>query len=366
MSKSEYTVEDFILDPDFRNWVLLNHPEAKAYWTEFLAQNPNKVAEISQARKILINISREKTEFSDEQADALFTKINQVINLSEEVSKSDKSRQIELDSWSTIQRFNQEQEVKNRKTRRIQWAATLILLLGVGALFFANPRRNESEIDSTEIELVSFEAPSGVKSSIGLEDGSRIHLNSGSKITYPKNFPQGIRSIELTGEAFFEVAKDSSRPFQVKSEFLLTTALGTSFNIKAYPNQPIAISLISGRVQVEDKANSENLVLLNPGEDIQADSSTKNWQKGSFNPDEILAWMNKVLIFKNTPFPDAVRQLENWFGVQVTLAGKIPNELKVSGKFEDETLQNILEGLSYGTEFTYKIEGKKVNIHFKP
>lgn len=366
MSKSEYTVEDFVLDPDFRNWVLNNQAEAKSYWTEFLAQNPEKVVEIKVAREILINLARQSKELSDVSAQNLFSKINHSIDYLGSETSRDNVRQIEMDSWATIQRYNLEQERKQRKRSRISWAAVFVFFLGLGSLLFQMQFSEEKENIQKETEWISFEAPSGTKSSISLEDGSKVHLNSGSKITYPKNFPKGIREIKMVGEAFFEVAKDSLRPFQVTSDYLTTTALGTSFNIRAFPNQPIAVSLLTGKVRVEDLNNTSNKVILNPGEDLKSDLEKDIWNKGNFNQEEILAWMNKILIFKNTPFKEAITQLENWYGVQFQVKGEIPKELKVSGKFYDESLQNILEGLNFSTNLQYKIEGKQVKLTFKP
>ena len=363
MSKSEYATEDFVLDPDFRKWVLENNTESKAYWVDFLSQNPHKVNDIYQAREILINLSREKKALSDQKVQFLFSKISQRIDREDKSAQKSSSKVVEMDSWSTIQKYNLEQEKKSKKRLLLQWAASLILFLGLGSLFYLLNVPETDSIQETAVEWITFEAPAGVKSSISLEDGSKIHLNSGSKITYPQNFPNGIRAIELVGEAFFEVAKDSLRPFKVSSGHLTTTALGTSFNIKAYPNQVVSVSLLTGKVKVEGENKEAYLI---PGEAIRADLTTHFWKQGTFDREEILAWMNKTLVFTNTPFLEAVLQMENWFGVQIEIQGDWPKDLKVSGKFKDETLQNILEGLSFSTHFTYKIQGKQVQINFKP
>ena len=367
MSKSEYSTEDFVLDTDFQKWVLDNNPESKSYWVNFLSQYPNKVKEIYQAREILIHLAREKKELSDAQVQSLFDRISEQANFSDNTQISRDSKVIELDSWSTIQKYNTERDRKLRRKGLIKSAAVFTLILGLSSLFLFLDWNESSTQEIQTVEWLTFEAPAGVKSSISLEDGSKVHLNSGSKISYPKNFPEGIRTIQLEGEAFFEVAKDSLRPFKVNSGHLITTALGTSFNIKAYPHQSVAVSLITGKVKVEDQINQENQALLNPGEGIQADQKKNFWRQARFNKDDILAWMNKTIIFSNTPIKDAIIQLENWYGVRFTISGEIPKDLIVSGKFKDETLQNILEGLSFSARLeSYSIQGKNVQLNFKP
>ncbi len=367
MSKSEYSTEDFVLDTDFQKWVLEDNPESKTYWVDFLGHHPHKVNEIYQAREILIHLAREKKELSGSEVQSLFDQISQQANLTDQSIKGPDKKVIDLDSWSTIQKYNLDRDRKLRRRALIRSAAVLALILGLSSLFYFFDLNPVTPSQHSEIEWITFEAQAGVKSSISLEDGSKVHLNSGSKISYPKNFPEGVRAIQLEGEAFFEVAKDSLRPFKVNSGHLITTALGTSFNIKAYPRQSVAVSLITGKVKVEDQTNLDHQALLNPGEGIQANQEKNLWKQGKFDKDEILAWMNKTLVFSNTPIKEAIVILENWYGVRFAISGEIPKDLKVSGKFKDETLQNILEGLNFSARLdTYSIQGKNVQLNFKP
>ncbi|WP_297336233.1 FecR family protein [Algoriphagus sp.] len=366
MSKSEYSTEDFVLDPDFRKWVLENDSESKTYWVEFLAQYPSKVKEIKEARELLIHLSRQKVSLSSSKEAELFAKINQAIEKQESGDKVDATLMVDLDSWSTIQKYNLERERQKRKHLKIRIGVLSGLLLAVVGLFFLPEIKNDPLEQEVKVEWVSFAAPAGVKSSISLEDGSKVHLNSGSKITYPKSFVGGIREIRLEGEAFFEVAKNPEMPFVVRTKHLVTTALGTSFNINAYPEHEIAVSLVSGKVRVEDSQNESNQAILNPGETIKSDLESKSWEKGNFEQEDILAWLNKTLVFEKTSVQEAILMLENWYGVNFEIQGTIPINTTVSGKFKDETLQNILEGLSYSARFNYKINGKTVNLTFKP
>lgn len=368
MRESEYTVEDFVLDPNFKKWVLENNPESTAYWVEFVSQNPEEVRKIKIAKEILLNLSRQKKELSPIQINQLFKRINNSIDSPESRENEEiaKVRKIEIDNWTLLKQYNLDQEQKKRKSAFFRMAAIFTLLLGFGAFIYFSTLQPQEEIQASTIQWITFEAPAGVKSTINLEDGTKIYLNSGSFVTYPKNFPEGTRSLTLTGEAFFEVARDTLRPFQVSSGHLTTFALGTSFNIKAYPSQSISISLIEGKVRVEDQTKIDNQILLAPGEAIKSDLEKNIWKKSSFNQEDILGWMNKTLVFNNIPLNEAISLMENWYGVKFIISGIPPKDLNVSGKFKDETLQNILDGLSFSNHLTYSIQGKQVNLKFKP
>lgn len=366
MSKAEYSTEDFVLDPDFRKWVLQNDSESKTYWVEFLAQYPAKVKEIREARELLINLSRQKVKLTSKQESDLFQRINQAIEKQESGEKIEATLVVDLDSWSTIQKYNLDRERKKRTNLKIRMGVLSGLLLAVFGLFFLPEIKNPPPKEEVKMEWVSFAAPAGVKSSISLEDGSKVHLNSGSKISYPKSFVGGVREIQLDGEAFFEVAKNPEMPFVVRTKHIITTALGTSFNIRSYPQQEISVSLVSGKVRVEDSQNESNQAVLTPGEAINSDLENDRWEKGLFEEEDILAWLNKTLVFQKTPIEEAILLMENWYGVKFDIKGNIPISTTVSGKFKDETLQNILEGLSYSARFDYKIQGKTVNLTFKP
>ncbi len=361
MSKAEYSVEDFILDPEFRGWILENNKEGRAYWENFLEEHPEKIADIMLARKFLIHLSKKKSGLATSAKEEIWTTITQRI---ESESQSEReAKVISLDAWSAIQQHNQE-AAKRKKTAWRQKTAAVLVLLGVLGYFLAKtftpvPQQTVSKIAETEV----LQAPLGVKSTITLEDGSVVFLNSGSKISYTKGFTDSLRLLTLEGEAYFEVAHDPTRPFIVKTGSVSTKALGTEFNIFSFPGEEISISLVKGEVLVsrEDADLEQRLV---PGEGISASPDSREWEKTEFDPEKVLSWMNKTLVFEETHFSVASRKLEAWFGVEVLFESNVPANLHVSGKFVDESLENILKGLSYSSRFNYRIEGKKVYIQF--
>jgi len=361
MSKSEYSTEDFVLDPEFRKWVLTNDLESKLYWEEFLRLNKSKVQEIEQARKILINLSKKEFHLNEAQQDTLWDQINSKIDRQE--AKKKETKVVSLDSWTAIQHHKEKLESKRKKKfrKRLIFSAASAAVLTFFLWF--NFYQLHQQKATQPVEYETIEALAGVKSSISLPDGTIVTLNSQSKVTYEKPFDGEVREIALVGEAYFDVAKDTLRPFIVKTGPVSTLALGTEFNIQAYPEYPISISLIEGSVLVSNEevvGLSEKLI---PGEGILASLDNTVWQKDRFDLEATLAWMHKTLIFKNTSFKETIHSLEKWYGVEFKITGNMPEDVYITGKFKDESLKNILDGISYSTKYTYSIEGKTVNLN---
>jgi transmembrane sensor len=362
MSKADYSVEDFILDLDFKGWILENDPERGAYWEDFLRKHPEKVADITLARRVLINLSKKKGQLSVPVKEELWTAISK--RIADESPSAGETKVVRLNSWAAIQQYNQETARKTRIAWRRKLAAILVLFGGLGYFLWQTFVPVHKEAVPVVAEIETLQAPPGVKSTITLEDGSVVFLNSGSKISYTKGFSDSLRLVTLEGEAYFEVAHDSQRPFIVRTGSISTRALGTEFNIHSFPGERTAISLLEGEVLVRnEEADLEELLIS--GEGVSASPTDLEWRKAGFDPEEILSWMNKTLRFEKAPFGSASKKLEAWFGVEMKFENSIPENLHVSGKFVDESLENILKGLSYSSRFNYRIEGKKVFIQFK-
>lgn len=363
MSKAEYSVEDFILDPEFRAWILDNSKEGKAYWENFLKEHPEKIADIMLARKFLIHLSKKKSGLASSAKEEIWTAIAGKI---ESESQSEREpKVISLDSWAAIQQHNQEAAKKKRTAWRRKAAAVLALVGTLGYFLAKTLTATQEQAAPMLAETEVLQAPLGVKSTITLEDGSVVFLNSGSKISYTKGFTDSLRLLTLEGEAYFEVAHDPSRPFIVKTGSVSTRALGTEFNVFSFPGEDVSISLVKGEVLVS-REDADLAQRLAPGEGILTSLESGKWEKTEFDAERALAWMNKTLIFDQTHFGAASKKLEAWFGVEVLFENKVPQSLHVSGRFVDESLENILEGLSYSSRFKYRIEGKKVYIQFNP
>lgn len=218
----------------------------------------------------------------------------------------------------------------------------------------------------TEVNTVIHKSnPAGQKTRINLPDGSVVWLNSSSSISYPAYFSDNARMIRLKGEAYFEVKKDSLRPFVVQSGNIITTALGTSFNISAYPgHNNIHVALISGTVSVKDEV-SEKSIILQPNQGAIYSKNDKEIIEVVINPTDVLAWKDGILRFDGEDFETFVKKLEQWYGVNIKIEGEAPRDWRIRGSFADEYLTNILNSISFNKDFSYTINRKEVVLKFK-
>lgn len=209
-------------------------------------------------------------------------------------------------------------------------------------------------------QINSLTIPRGGRFTLTLSDGTLVWLNAASKLTYPTTFNGKERIVELEGQAYFEVAKDASRPFHVKAGKLNINVLGTSFDVMAYPDEKnVYTTLVEGSVQVQD--NNTAKVLL-PQQQAVADLKTGALLVQSVNTDKALAWKNGLFIFNNADFESLLREIARWYDVEfINLAGK-NNELYGGSISRNKNLSDVLHLLgSYGSH-QFKIEGRKVTI----
>jgi ferric-dicitrate binding protein FerR (iron transport regulator) len=363
MSKLEYTVEDFVLDSEFRKWVLSPDGTTKAYWEEYLKKNPSKYRDIKLARNLLLNIARKSHQVNDARIETTWQNIEETVQQMEKGTLE--RRVIPLNSLSTLKKHEPEYRPysENHQFYRIAGILLLAFALAIAANILL-PQEHTYIVEAPVIYEEHY-APPGVKSNLTLQDGSKVILNSGSSLRYIKNFEEDQRELVLIGEAYFEVAKDSLRPFMVRTGSITTRALGTSFNIKAYKNEAWDISLLTGLVEVDVSMDHQEKVNLVPGEALNINLDKQQFQKRAFEEEKLMAWTQKTIIFDHAPIAEITRVLENWYGVKIKFTNRPNKDLIVSGVFRDQTLENVLEGLSYSARFEFDIDKDQVTLTFK-
>ncbi|UZR97375.1 FecR family protein [Chondrinema litorale] len=243
-------------------------------------------------------------------------------------------------------------------------AASVTLVLGF--VFYQQYFHTDNpDGTDTKIALVSRKNAKGVKRNITLSDGTFIKLNADSEIKFPEKFSGKTREVYLTGEAFFEVEKDPKRPFIIHTGNILTKVLGTTFNIRAYPeDQDVEIALVEGKVAINKESNSaENTIYLQPS-DVMSYNKAQDKITTTSNVDlsKIISWRSNQLIFENASFDVIVKKLERWYGVKFTISNKVNTQGGFTGKFEDESLEMLLNKISHSIEFNYQINNKEVII----
>ena len=203
----------------------------------------------------------------------------------------------------------------------------------------------------------------GQRNTFRLPAGTQVILNADSEIRYSSNYGESQRNIHLTGEAFFEVAHDPSRPFTVTAHGVATTALGTSFNVRAY-EPAVEVALVTGKVRVA-KADTSRSWVLTPGERLYYPPNAPP-QHGRYDTLQSLAWKDGTLHFSGASLSEVIRRLERWYGVSIELRRPEGQPWNYTGTFVRENLENVLTGISYAQDFDFTINDKQVILTFKP
>ena len=220
------------------------------------------------------------------------------------------------------------------------------------------------EEDADEKKSVVYNTmttPRGRQFCVVLADGSKAWLNASSAIRFPTSFKEGQRQVELQGEAYFEVVKDTKRPFKVKVNDQATVeVLGTHFNIKAYGDEEtMSTTLLEGVVRV---INKNERIVLKPGEQAKVNNSQKIKIAKNVNIAEVMAWKNGLFNFNNAHLEEVMRQLSRWYDIEVVYPNGIPNIYFVGDISRDLTFEDLLETLTK-TGVHFKIEnGRKLLV----
>lgn len=243
-----------------------------------------------------------------------------------------------------------------------------ILVSGVWLYSNRNSEKEEQLFISGNPENITRETKAGEKLKLKLSDGSILHVNSNSKIEFPKKFTGSTREVFLEGQAFFEVQRDESKPFIVHTKGLLTKVLGTSFSIKEEAGgQMSQVAVLTGKVQVEKPSkltnDENNSLILEPMSAANFYSENNLLEKVKIDYDEVFAWKDNVIVFQNVDFKEVIKRLENWYGVQFKIKKPVNGVSDYSGRFENQTLEEVLLGISFTYDFEFEIQDSTVLIY---
>jgi len=274
-----------------------------------------------------------------------------------------------------------------RSFRRWLWisgsiAASLILYF---LLANTNDLKNNTILPKVAGNTISTKP--GSKSKIELPDGTQVWLNADSKLEYKGDFSGKYREVSLSGEAYFDVVKDKSRPFIIHTTTVQIKVLGTAFNVRSYPaDKTTETALIRGSVEVTLNAQPDKKVILKPNEKVVIDNATavinntadatskKNTSQGGAmivgnvhldkKDQEVYEtmWVKNKLAFDETPFDNMIAEIERWYNVEIIVKNKSLSAGTYTVTFENKTLDEVLEGLQFSAHFQYQLKDGIVTI----
>lgn len=205
----------------------------------------------------------------------------------------------------------------------------------------------------------TISTPKGGNYQLILPDGTKVWLNAMSSLKFPAVFTGNDRKVELTGEGYFEVAKNKAKPFFVTAGDATIKVLGTHFNVSAYKDENnIKTTLLEGSVKVGNKANAG---VLKPGQQAEfAGASSINIKE--VNTDDIMAWKNGYFIFRDEPIQSIMQKISRWYDIDVSYNGDMRGK-EFGGKYlKTNSLSELLESLELTGTINFKIEGRRVTV----
>ncbi|MND48931.1 fec operon regulator FecR [compost metagenome] len=421
MNYNSYKAEDFAVDESFISYYHQSSQEHVAFWESWIVEHPEKVNEIKQAFKLIElltwhgseikfqrNLEKLKTHIGFEDTSLSQVQLTQSIEKKLNWTVSWFSMTgvaatiiILLGIGFGIYRYQHTREINNTiSVQAVDIApggnkATLTLADGRkinlneavngtlaeqagikitktedGMLVYSVNKQDVNNAQLT-VEHNIIQTPKGGQYQVNLSDGTKVWLNAASSIRYPNLFKGKERKVEITGEAYFEVAKNAKMPFKVlvnnQSE---VEVLGTHFNINGYlDEETVRTTLIEGSVRVSSLSptiKSHQTTILKPGQQSQINKVSGDINVAPADIEEAVAWKNGDFIFKKQPLTQILKAISRWYSVEIEYETNQLSQQTFSGVISrSKNLSAVLEILESTDQISFKIEGNKIKVKNK-
>jgi transmembrane sensor len=349
MDHKLYTAEDFAADETFIAYYLSKDEHSVAFWTNWIAEHPEKVEEVLEAKQLLNVLQLIPTVQEQETA---FLRFDQFLAAQPQEEKL------------PVAALGAGTKPKFFSFRIAAVAASMILMLTIGRLYVSVHSKAKDKI-----EYVSIHNDYGKIKTLSLADGTMVFLNANSSLTYPKHFENNRRDVFLTGEAYFEVAKDKTRPFTVNANGTKTRVLGTRFNINAYQKQKTVVALLEGSVAFESgyhnvqSANQSSSgsshaaafgrVILKPSEMVSYTTQDHHMKVSAIGSRNLTAWTSGTVIFSQASFAEISTTFRNLYGIELR-DHTSAQEWRYSGRFTKSDYLKIIKSICFTKNLSYQ------------
>ena len=358
MDYGDFELEDFLEDSYFQKWVEEPTAEANRFWQDFLLHHPEKSEVIVTARGVLFSLAAEmESNFpDDQQIGHMWGKIQNGIAIPEKDTRP---------LWPRLSGIA---------------AAAAVVILTVGWLLRPEQKKinisYEKLTSSVETQLIERKNLTSKPISIDLPDSSRIILEPNSAISYAHDFDhKKEREIYLSGQAFFQVKRDTLRPFFVYANELVTKVLGTSFTIKAFENsQQMEVAVKTGRVSVFTRSENMEIpgqskeTILTPNHRVLYSRKEESMKKYLIDAPEIIACAAitpAIIDFEDTQVTDIFKNLEESYGIDIVYDREILKNCLLTASFSQESLYDKIELICKAVEAEFAIVDAQIIISGK-
>jgi transmembrane sensor len=332
---SLYSISDFVLDESFQQWVLQPTAERDMVWQNFLQENPEKSADISKAKKLVLNFREDNDTPSINSAGLVWNKIKQ---------QTIEEKEVEIVSL-----------IPKKTYSWVRIAASITLIVGLcSSLYYYLNANNE----------VIYQSAFGESKNVTLPDGSVVKLNANSTLKTSKNWSNtDSREVWLDGEAFFTVTKQPNQgnaKFIVHANQVNVEVLGTEFNVSDRDTNT-DVTLNSGKIKLEvHKENNTETIMMKPGEQVSYSTNSLKISKKEVKAETISAWVNNRWMLESTSLNEIANKIENTFGLEVIIKDSLLAQERMTGVIVTNNLDEVLEGISTIYSLKVKKENKQI------
>lgn len=339
----DYHSEDFLQEPSFCRYCTGTDARAVAFWESWIIAHPEKQAAVKEAKALYYLLNGNITADTFAKQRQLFeTAFQQHL------------------AATPVRRISPVWKILAR-------AAVIALLINIaGFAVYQYKKQNR---------LRNYSSLAGERKSFQLPDGTSVMLNANSHITVAQHFNKDAREITLVGEAFFDVATAANRPFIVHTRKMDIRVLGTSFNVRAYPEDKVVeTALIRGKVEVTIHGEHNRKIILQPAQKIvipvagvgPVTPPLATVGNVVLSPRDSAAvetsWTRNRLVLTDMPLGTAATEMSRWYGVKITVDSTIANKYRYTATFEKETVEQALKAMQASVPFNYRIVNNEIFI----
>ena len=323
-------------------------PENEKRWTAFLNGEPD-ISDVSNL---------EAKEMDD------FTSVWESAGTNYSYSSANPD-QAWLKLQKEIAKSDQKSRIRILKYRVFRYAAMIVMIMGIGVAAFEYLQKPEKLIVApVQMAVVETAVHPSNLTTITLPDGSTVKMNASTRIEYPEHFAADVRRVKLSGEAFFQVTRDTAHPFIIDTQNASVEVLGTSFNVSAYPQAGVVeVNVETGKVKLTQHSEGKTLIksaILPAGE--------RGWLKvadGEIFQEEMLAtnyssWITKQIVFQRTPLAEAFVVLENTYHVNIKMVNPEIGKIPYTVNFANSKLDDIIEIIARTHKLKVKRNGDEI------
>lgn len=292
-----------------------------------------------------------------------------IVDNTDRIMKSceDPGEDVEVPSGMMLENIHRHIDMMKRKRRRrtviTAVACVLIPVAFIGAMWMnINSKLGNVLFDDPD-KVFEF-AALGERKVVVFQDGTKVYLNAGSKLSYPSFWSLSDRNVRLEGEGFFQVQKNSKRPFVVDLDGVAVKVYGTSFNVKAYPDDDlVGIVLFEGDVVFETPAEKYD---MDPSEQLEYNRSSGEVEIISLkSPDDKILWTDNVIMFRNNTLREISEILSRWYDVTFEMEDELLYSRTFTLRTDHQPLHFLLEEMEYVSDLHFDLDGGIVRVTLK-